>query len=134
MALVWGQYWFKDTGNKTDKSVQPEYKREAVIEESKKLYCLNCKHLITDLDAAISIDGTQTHTFTNPGGYTYTIDCFHSAPGCQAIGDATEECTWFKGYAWQIAVCERCHEQLGWFYSNDKTFFGLISDRLTHIA
>ncbi len=134
MELVWGHGWFKESGFKPNKSAQYENKREEIFNESKKLFCTVCKNYITDLDAAISINGAQSHTFSNPAGYSYTIDCFHSAPGCQVIGDATEDFTWFNGYAWQIVTCDACREQLGWFYTNGNNFYGLISDRLTHMS
>jgi len=134
MELIWGQYWFKESGLGPEKSTQRENKVEEVIEESKKLFCTACKNYISDLDSAISINDAQSHTFTNPAGHTYNIDCFHSAPGCQIMGDATEEYTWFTNYAWQVALCNKCKEHLGWYYSHHNTFFGLISDRLTHLA
>ena len=32
-------------------------------------------------------------------------------------GIPSTECSWFPGYAWQIAGCSRCHTHLGWRYS-----------------
>lgn len=133
MQLVWQNALFRSSGFKLGKVTESKAQYETIIEDSKKLYCIDCKNLITDLDAAISIDGSHTHTFTNPAGYTYTIGCFQSAIGCLHIGEPTEEYTWFNGYAWQIAVCESCKEQLGWFYSYGSQFYGLISERLTHV-
>lgn len=125
-------YWFKKSELETGSSVSEA--SNVAANPGKKLCCRLCKFHITDSDQAISIDDAHTHTFTNPAGYTYTINCFQSAPGCLVIGDCTSEHTWFSGYRWQIAICQSCHEQLGWLFSNDRRFFALIADRLIHIA
>ncbi len=130
MELVCDQYYFKNTDIQTERLSSQETKNDETAEENKKLYCNFCKNYITDLNAAISINGGHTHVFSNPAGYTYTINCFQSALGCLTIGDSTDEHTWFNGYAWQIAVCRSCKEQLGWLFSNDQQFFALIADRL----
>ncbi|MCG8379664.1 MAG: cereblon family protein [Proteobacteria bacterium] len=130
-SLVWGHYLFKKTDLLTDPQAEQENSVES--EQTKKLFCHVCKHHITDLDQAISINNSHTHTFTNPAGYTYTINCFRSATGCLTVGDPTNEFTWFGGYEWQIALCQSCKEQLGWLFTNDNEFYALINDRLTHV-
>lgn len=130
MELVWDQYCFKNTDLQTEKLSSQESENNEAADENKKLCCNFCKNTITELNAAISINGEHTHTFSNPTGYTYTINCFQSAPGCLTIGDGTGEHTWFNGYEWQVAVCHSCKEQLGWLFSNDQQFYALIADRL----
>ena len=130
MELIWNQYGFKKTDLQTDKSTSEKNEIAENGEENKKLYCNCCNNHITDLNAAISINGEHTHTFSNPAGYSYTINCFQTAPGCLTTGDSTNEHTWFDAYEWQIVVCQSCKEQLGWLFSNDHHFYALIADRL----
>lgn len=130
MQLVSEQYWFKKGAFETDEISQNENQQETVTEENKKLLCSYCKNYITNADESISIEGAQTHTFSNPVGYVYTINCYRTAPGCMVAGDSTSEFTWFSDYAWQLAFCNACREQLGWLFSNEQQFYALIVDRL----
>ena len=110
-------------------SVQDKAKKE------KRLFCALCRHLITHQDERIQVNGGHEHKCTNPGGYTFRIGCFHEAGGCIAIGEATEAHTWFKGYAWKIALCASCERHLGWRFQTPADYFhGLILERLTSIA
>ena len=132
MQLVCDQYGFKKTNFQPDLSPDQDPDFDYLTEENKKLFCSFCKNHVTDIDEAISINGAHTHTFTNSAGFTYTINCYQAAPGCSILGESTNEFTWFSGYEWQIVVCHSCREQLGWLFSNDNQFYGLIRDRLTH--
>lgn len=131
MELVWNQQYFKKTDLQAEKSTSTDIENDEIAEENKKLYCTFCKNHVTDLAAGISINGQLTHTFSNPAGYAYTINCYESAPGCLIIGEGTYEFTWFKGYEWQIVLCQSCKEQLGWFFSNGQQFYALIADHLS---
>jgi len=107
--------------------------REVTLE--KRLFCALCGHPITHQDERISVEGRHEHTCTNPGGYTFRIGCFREAGGCIAVGEATAAHTWFRGYAWQVALCANCERHLGWrFQSPADRFHGLILDRLTSMA
>jgi hypothetical protein len=98
----------------------------------KRLFCAFCGHLITHQDERIEVNGRHEHRCTNPAGFTFSIGCFHEAGGCIATGAASEAHTWFKGYAWKVAVCARCARHLGWRFESTTDFFhGLILDRLT---
>jgi len=129
--LVWPHYYFKKTDLQVEKSTSTDIEFSETAEENKKLYCSFCKNHVTDIEAGISINGEQSHTFSNPAGHAYTVNCFQSAPGCLIIGESTYDFTWFKGYAWQIALCHSCKEQLGWLFSNGQTFYALIADHLS---
>jgi len=131
VELVWDHYCFKKSDLQTEEPPGHETESDETAEENKKLYCNFCKSYIADLNAAIAINGEHTHTFSNPAGYTYTINCYQSAPGCLTLGESTDEHTWFNGYQWQIAVCHSCNEQLGWLFSNEQQFYALIADRLS---
>lgn len=122
---------------------QGNFKRErsaasGIAEEPKKekrLFCAVCKHPITHQDERIDVHGGHEHTCTNPYGFTYTIGCFREAAGCVAFGAATSAHSWFRGYAWQVALCASCRHHLGWrFTSPGDSFYGLIVGRLTSAA
>ncbi len=131
MQLGLNYYWFKKNEFETDKLLRHE-KQEYAVEENKKLICKFCKNHITNADDAISVEAAHTHTFSNPAGYVYTINCYQTAPGCLVESERTNEFSWFKNYDWQIAFCNSCREQLGWLFSNETDFYALIADRLMH--
>lgn len=93
------------------------------------IVCSICSNHITHKSEKIKINQEANHTFVNPHGFVYNIECYKKAPGCMAIGKATNEFTWFKGYSWQIIICSKCHTHLGWKYeSGGDGFYGLIKD------
>jgi hypothetical protein len=97
----------------------------------KYLVCAYCAHIITSPDDAIAVDGSATHSLTNPAGITFNIGCFREAPGCSTAGEPTSEFTWFPGFMWSYALCSRCRAHMGWRYQSGMTsFFGLILDNL----
>ncbi len=105
---------------------------EPAIEE--KILCRNCHAPVTDKADEISINESDFHLFKNPAGIYFRVVCFQKAHGCIIISEYTELHTWFEGYSWAIALCRVCHSHLGWHYiSLDRTFFGLIADRLTGV-
>lgn len=108
---------------------------EGEAKKEKRLFCALCRHPITHQDERIPVNGRHEHTCTNPGGYTFRISCFREAGGCIATGEATTAYTWFKGYAWQVAICASCERHLGWRFQAPADYFhGLIPDRLTSVA
>ena len=101
----------------------------------KRLFCAACRHPVTHQDERIVVQGGHEHRFTNPHGISYHIGCFGEAAGCEAIGEATAEYTWFRGYTWRIALCANCRAHLGWrFQSEGEYFHGLIVNRLTSVG
>ncbi len=99
--------------------------------QDRRLFYTACHHPVTHQDERIIVHGDYEHTFTNPQGVVYHIGCFREAAGCAPIGEATTAYTWFKGYAWRIALCASCRAHLGWFFqSADGYFHGLITSRL----
>ncbi len=92
----------------------------------KVLRCRACDLAITSPKKRCSRDGKHQHTFFNPAGVVYEIGCFSDAPGCLLSGSPSREFTWFKGYSWQVAYCNKCLEHLGWYFSGTESgFFGL---------
>ena len=133
MAILKDQFWFRKGDYQSEALPETVSKTEVEKKEDKKLYCINCKQHITNIEQAISINGTCRHIFTNPAGFVYTVNCYETATACVAIGERTEEYTWFPGYQWQIVLCQFCQLQLGWLFSNSTQFYAFIEDRLTQI-
>ena len=112
-------------------SRQTEDRVGAREDSGRVLVCAECLHAITTAGARIEVSGSHAHTFSNPHGFVFHIDCFAVAPGCDPRSDPSTEYTWFPGYSWQVAVCRGCGEHLGWlFVGADSRFHGLIIDRL----
>ncbi len=102
-------------------------------DDERAIVCARCEHEVTSEDHKTSIQGGFEHSCANPAGVLYRIGCFEEAPGCGAIGEESSEFTWFEGYAWQVVICRRCREHLGWRYrSSNHVFFGLILPKLDH--
>ena len=66
----------------------------------------------------------------NPAGIVYEIGCFRRAPGCLPFGPSSGEFAWFSGYIWQVVYCRGCQQHLGWMFSGEDRFFGLIVNKL----
>lgn len=96
------------------------------------LLCRACLHPIARPEDRIRLQGLHVHTFANPHGIVYEIGCFQSAPGCGAIGPASDEFTWFSGHRWRVCICAACLVHLGWVFLSAAAggFYGLIIDRL----
>ncbi|HOP29116.1 MAG TPA: cereblon family protein [Spirochaetota bacterium] len=115
-------------------TADPETVQEEETGVDKRILCRTCHAHITDKNEEISINGSDYHLFKNPAGIYFRVVCFENAGGCKIISDYTEMHTWFEGYSWAIALCSICHSHLGWHYiSLDRTFYGLIADRLTGV-
>lgn len=100
--------------------------------DERRLLCAACRHVITRPSERAEVQGGHRHTFANPHGLFFEIGCFRNAPGCANVGPLTTEFTWFRGYAWKVAVCGRCATHLGWKFASGSggIFHGLVLDRL----
>lgn len=97
-----------------------------------RLFCHQCRAPITADAERIVVQGGHEHHFRNPMGIEYHIGCFRQAGGCNLIGEATAEYSWFAGCHWRVALCRQCREHLGWGFSGrDDSFYSLILNRLT---
>ena len=114
-------------------SEAPEKKeaRDAHVLEERAVVCAACNHTLTKSSARIEVDGAHEHAFANPAGLTFRVACFREAPGCRGYGDESTFWTWFKGFAWRVALCGACGEHVGWSYRSDaSSFFGLVTTRI----
>jgi hypothetical protein len=85
---------------------------------------------VTEDAAAIEVAGSHEHGFMNPAGLSFHIGCFRKASGCREWGLPTAEHSWFAGCLWRYALCGSCGEHLGWSFTGNERFFGLILARL----
>lgn len=108
-------------------SVSIDLETDEEIQTQKSVRCKNCGHVITSPALAIE---PHEHTFRNPAAYSFHVLCYSDAPGAADAGDSTNEASWFPGYAWTFAICQQCHNHLGWWYSGRDRFAGLIATRL----
>jgi hypothetical protein len=92
--------------------------------------CLACSKKITEDKKRFPYGGKTEFQFTNPDGYVFDIITFRTADGCRVEGIPTIEFTWFKDHSWIYALCSRCGLHLGWKYSGEFSFYGLIRSRL----
>ncbi len=119
-----------DRENAGRPSVNPE--QFDLTEETPLIFCRNCRYPITRPAERIEVNAFHSHTFANPNGFVFEIGCFKQADGCAATGMQTDEFTWFKGYSWQVVICRKCHNHLGWrFQSSEDYFYGLILTQLS---
>jgi hypothetical protein len=111
------------------KDRQPESDEQAT--PGRAIHCARCDAIVTYSTQTYFYNGEHHHRFSNPHGLVFEIGLYQQA-ACKAVGEATEQWTWFGGYAWQVALCASCGEHLGWRYTGaDKAgFYGLILDRL----
>ncbi len=122
------------TGDVLEKLVTSKDKAgEGQPKKDERLYCSACGFPITRAQARIAVNGAHEHQFTNPHGIRFRVGCYEEAPGCRPRGAATDEHTWFPGYAWRVTVCASCQQHLGWDFNgpNAGRFFALIVDRLS---
>ncbi len=110
----------------------PESAVETEESEERLVLCRECLFPITREEARTSMAGDFQHTFANPAGIVFTIGCFQTAEGCAQVGPASDEFTWFNGFAWRVGVCRGCLTHLGWFFAapSGAAFWGLILDHL----
>lgn len=114
-----------------EKVVTRENEEDLKPEPEEVILCAQCRNQVTLPDQAMEMDGAHEHHFSNPKGVEFHIGCFKEAEGCASLGERSAYWTWFPGYQWQISVCRKCQNHLGWvFTSSSDGFYGLILDRL----
>ena len=111
--------------------------KEHTPEKPTRIVCAQCGRQISTRDQLFAYDGAQLYgVFINPFGVVFELCTLMSATNLIALGTATEEGTWFEGYAWQVCVCDRCRTHLGWLYRGHTSvraptrFYGLIRSKL----
>jgi len=92
--------------------------------------CAWCLNRVANERDKFKYDGKDHFVFANPEGLRFHIMTFFPLKGCRQAGEPTLEFTWFPGHAWSFCQCERCGQHLGWYYTGEHHFAGLISDHL----
>lgn len=106
---------------------QAQDKPDTTTTGDDSLRCAVCDHRITERAYRSERGGAHEHTFVNPAGIEFRIGCFVAAPGCVHAGASSEAFSWFPGWRWQIALCGRCHNHVGWIFRlGGDQFHGLI--------
>jgi hypothetical protein len=100
----------------------------AVAEED--WLCAWCLNRVANEKDRFTYEEESEFTFTNPAGIRFEIMTFSRTLGCRQAGVPTLDHTWFRGHAWAYCQCDRCGIHLGWFYTGEHEFAGLIRDRL----
>ncbi|WP_138774301.1 cereblon family protein [Desulfohalovibrio reitneri] len=98
--------------------------------EEDDLLCAACGLPITRRVYAIERGGGHRHTFANPHGLVFEVAVYGPAPGATGLGPRSHEFSWFPGHAWQVVVCARCNIHLGWRFTGETAFHGLLPSRL----
>ncbi len=103
---------------------------------AKVFQCRTCGGLVTHSDRLLPLGGKSRHLYVNPAGVECDFQTFTSCLGAIALGDPTEEHTWFSGYSWRMAFCRQCGQHLGWFYEGvssskqPRAFWGVMVSRI----
>jgi hypothetical protein len=92
--------------------------------------CAWCHNRVANERDRFRYDGKDQFAFSNPAGICFVILTFSQVIGCKETGSPTLENTWFPGYAWSYCLCDRCGQHLGWYYTGERQFAGLIQDRI----
>jgi hypothetical protein len=92
--------------------------------------CAWCHNRVANEEDRFPYNGKDEFTFANPEGTRFEIITFSRTFGCREVGTPTLDHTWFAGYAWSFCQCDRCGQQLGWYYINELQFAGLIKGRI----
>jgi cereblon len=62
-------------------------------------------------------EGAAHGLFVNPHGVLHEVVTVRRAQGVDLVSEPTTEASWFPPYAWEIGVCRRCDNHLGWRFS-----------------
>lgn len=112
----------------------PETGTDAELEgfSGRVLCCALCDQAVTRPEARCRVDGKHMHVFCNPHGVVFEVGCFSLATGLMPEGERYSEFSWFPGHEWQIMLCARCGEHLGWRFTarSGGGFYGLLPGKL----
>jgi hypothetical protein len=96
--------------------------------------CAWCHKRVANERDRFPYNGKDEFIFANPEGIRFEIITFSRTLECREVGAPTLEHTWFAGHAWSFCQCERCGQQLGWYYAGPHQFAGLIKGRIVRAS
>ncbi len=92
--------------------------------------CSWCLNRVANEKDRFQYDGKDEFAFSNPERIRFAIITFSQTLGCRETGAPTLEHTWFPGHAWSYCLCAQCGQHVGWYYSGQHEFAGLIKARI----
>jgi cereblon len=110
---------------------------EPLIDRDRPLRCRRCGAAVADERDVIVMGRDAVQVFFNPHGYLHELFTVRRARGLAIEGERTAEFSWFPGYTWRIAYCERCGAHLGWLFEAERSgaeppsFYGLRRSEVT---
>uniref|UniRef100_A0A2A4K2N0 Protein cereblon n=2 Tax=Heliothis virescens TaxID=7102 RepID=A0A2A4K2N0_HELVI len=85
------------------------------INRKSVLCCSSCMTQIARREHIFAMSSEGVHSnYTNLGGYMHDLLTVRTATNVRAAGAASEEYSWFPGYAWTVAHCRHCAAHVGW--------------------
>ncbi|CAM9457977.1 unnamed protein product [Scytosiphon promiscuus] len=91
------------------------------LEKSRRraLCCSGCGMGVAWEGDVFTLPGAEgvVGAYVNPMGYVHQTVTVRDARNLVLMGTPEEEHTWFPGYAWTAAYCERCPHHLGWRFT-----------------
>jgi hypothetical protein len=124
-----------DTGTIVTSIARPQLEDQtsrSVADAKSDWLCAWCLNRVANEKDRFRYEGRDEFTFSNPEGIRFEIITFSQTLGCRRSGVPTLalEYTWFAGHAWSYCHCDSCSQHLGWFFSGQFDFAGLIKNRL----
>jgi hypothetical protein len=113
--------------------VEPEVQTRpalAAVDPEGDWLCAWCLQRVANERDRFQYEGKDEFTFDNPEGIRFEIITFLQTLSCRQTGRPTLEHTWFAGHAWSFCQCAECGQHLGWFYTGQHEFVGLIKSRI----
>ncbi len=92
--------------------------------------CAWCHNRVANETDRFSFEGKDEFSFRNPEGIQFEIISFSETRGCCETGLPTLEHTWFPDHAWTYSHCDQCGQQLGWHFTGQHEFTGLIKKKI----
>ncbi|KAG7305086.1 hypothetical protein JYU34_010546 [Plutella xylostella] len=93
----------------------------AFINTNTGMSCSSCGGGVAQRHDLVAMSSTGPRAlYSNLGGFMHDIVTVSRAQGLRLQGRPTEECSWFPGYAWSIALCRQCSQHLGWKFTATK--------------
>jgi hypothetical protein len=136
MSKVW---LLRQNEDRPERKDEPEEQVRDKTARPRWLCCRVCRAPIAEAEAKLDW-GDRPLIFANPQGALFELLTVRDATGVHVLGEPTTDATWFSGYAWQVVICRRCLNHLGWSYSatapgsSPSFFFGLIRGELVEVG
>lgn len=119
-------------GPESDRSPAAEVDATRDSSSGRRIVCKSCGTPISHTGARIRVRGEHEHVCVNPHGIPFHLGCYREAR-VTSMGAPTQEWTWFPGYRWQVAQCPGCTQHLGWRFTGEDLFYGLLLSRIAEV-